>query len=255
MKHTPTQIKKELQKAYRDIADDFSETRSSAWPEFSLIARSIPDESTVLDLGCGNGRLYQYLKNEAGLKLDYTGLDFCPEFLAIAKERYPQADFVEGDLSHFDLDTRFDAIVSVAAFHHLPSKRMRQQCLKNIFEHLKDDGVLIVSVWNLWQWKYWPQHIAAFGLWLRSFFRRDLRGLMVPFGKKKIQRYYHAFFIFEMRRLLNKQAFQIEHFEISRHNFFFVCKKRMSKAQSQPIRNVAAKHARSMNPSHVATCK
>jgi SAM-dependent methyltransferase len=255
MKYTPSQIKADLKKAYEKISQDFSDTRSQAWPEFRLISDELHEDDKVLDLGCGNGRLYQYLTSDVSLKIDYTGLDFCQSFLSIAKKRYPQADFIEADISSFDLDKRFDAIVSVAAFHHLPSRNMRRQCLKRVFSHMEDDGTLIISVWNLWQWKYWRQHVQSFFSWISSGFRRDRKGLMIPFGKEKVKRYYHAFSVSEMKRLLTKQSFQVEHFELSRHNFFFICRKRMSKAQSQPIKNVSATRGHTMSPSHVATCK
>lgn len=255
MKHSPSQIKTELKKAYEHISQDFSDSRSQAWPEFSLIAESIDPETKFLDLGCGNGRLYQYLNVDQGMKLDYTGIDFCSSFIEIAKKRYPQGEFIEADISTFELEKHFDAIASIAAFHHLPSKKMRQQSLKRIFDHLEDDGTFIVSVWNLWQWKYWKHHVTSFFKWLRSGFRSDRCGLMVPFGKEKVERYYHAFRVGEIKRLLEKAGFQVDRFEVSRHNFFFVCHKHMAKGQSQPIKNLKRERHPAMNPSRVATCK
>lgn len=254
MKDTPSQTKKELKKAYEQIATQFSESRSKAWPEFEMVEKSLENHSKVLDLGCGNGRLYDYLSNTRKLEIDYTGIDFCAPFLDIARDRYPQASFVEADISHFDLDMHFDAIISIAAFHHLPSQRMRKQCLKHIFEHLEDDGILILSVWNLWQKKYFRLHLYAFWEWIRSGFKKDRKGLMVPFGKEKVLRYYHAFHQRELRSLLKKNGFQIDHFEVNRHNYFFIAHKHLVKAQSQPINTLHRKPSPAMNTSPAATC-
>ncbi len=255
MTHSPSQIKKELKEVYEKISGDFSQSRSSAWPEFSIVSDVLDSGDKVLDLGCGNGRLYDYLVNEKNLKLDYIGIDFCSSFISIAQERYPQAEFYEADISSFDLEGCFDSIVSIAAFHHLPSRGMRVKCLKQISNHLEDDGTLIVSVWNLWQRKYWKYHLRAFSRWLFSGFRADRKGLMIPFGKEKIERYYHAFSVSEIKELLYKQGFQVNHFEVSRHNFFFICHKKLLKAQSQPIKNIERKRQHAMKPSHAATCK
>lgn len=42
-------------------------------------------EANVLDIGCGNGRWYSSLQQEGVL---YTGIDFSPSLIAIAKEKY-----------------------------------------------------------------------------------------------------------------------------------------------------------------------
>jgi len=70
----------------------------------------------VLDLGCGDGRITEYLSDRTGANL--TGLDYIPEAIRLARERTAaKADrlaFVAGDLNTLHLPAReFDAILSI----------------------------------------------------------------------------------------------------------------------------------------------
>lgn len=56
----------------------------------------------VLDAGCGYGRL-------APLFPEYTGVDFSPDFIAMAKERHPGKTFIQADLKALPFaDHEFD---------------------------------------------------------------------------------------------------------------------------------------------------
>lgn len=224
----------DLKKAYENIAKDFSDTRKQHWPEFSFFSKYIPQQSKVLDLGCGNGRFFGYLEQQEIL-VDYTGVDFCSPLLKIAREKYPQQAFIEQDITKLELERKFDRIISVAAFHHIPSRSLRRKTLRLIFDHLEDDGMLLLSVWNLWQKKYLSAHIRSWTRFIFSFFRKDPRDLFIPFGKKKTMRYYHAFAPFELRQLLRTSGFTIERTEISRYNYLFVCRKNMLSTRSHPV--------------------
>ena len=50
----------------------------------------------VLDVGCGNGALYAFLR-ASGLRLRYTGVDFSDPLLEAARDRNPEARFVRDD--------------------------------------------------------------------------------------------------------------------------------------------------------------
>jgi SAM-dependent methyltransferase len=70
----------------------------------------------VLDLGCGHGRITEYLSDRTGAHL--TGLDYIPEAIRLARERTvakpDRLAFVVGDLNALDLVAGdFDIIVSI----------------------------------------------------------------------------------------------------------------------------------------------
>jgi SAM-dependent methyltransferase len=70
----------------------------------------------VLDLGCGDGRIAEYLSDRTGAHL--SGLDYVPEAIRLARQRTAaKADrlaFCVGDLNALDLPSgEFDAILSI----------------------------------------------------------------------------------------------------------------------------------------------
>jgi len=70
----------------------------------------------VLDLGCGDGRITEYLSDRTGAHL--TGLDYIPKAIRLARERTTaKADrlaFVVGDVNALNLPAgEFDAILSI----------------------------------------------------------------------------------------------------------------------------------------------
>ncbi len=63
--------------------------------------------STILDLGCGYGHFKEYLDQRFD-HFFYTGVDFMPEFIETAKQRYtksPNAEFLLKDFSSDEIPT------------------------------------------------------------------------------------------------------------------------------------------------------
>lgn len=67
---------------------------------------------SVLDLGCGNGQLYEYFK-KAGWRCNYTGVDFSDALLDVARRENPDASFVQGDVNHLPelISGKFDYVI------------------------------------------------------------------------------------------------------------------------------------------------
>lgn len=71
----------------------------------------------ALDAACGTGRHARHL---AGLGHEVTGVDRTPAMLAAARERVPEASFVEGDLMALPFeDGSFDLLVCALALEHV----------------------------------------------------------------------------------------------------------------------------------------
>lgn len=77
-------------------------------------------EISVLDIGCGTGRMSGLLK-QAGLKGKYTGVDISNRFKA---DDYCagafDTEFLEGDIHEIEWREKYDLILSVSALEHIP---------------------------------------------------------------------------------------------------------------------------------------
>jgi SAM-dependent methyltransferase len=112
------------------------EVRFSVLADFAL---RMPD-SSVLDVGCGFCDLYDFL-GKHGWRGRYTGIDIVPGLLAVARQRHPEIDAQELDITDESgsLD-QYDFVISSGTFNAaLPSgtnenhvlqalQRMHQHC-------------------------------------------------------------------------------------------------------------------------------
>ncbi|MDA2936422.1 class I SAM-dependent methyltransferase [Patescibacteria group bacterium AH-259-L05] len=231
----PEVAQKILQKNKQDweaIAEKFSGTRQYIWSELTSLIKYVKDDDTVLDLGCGNGRLLELFK---GRNVEYVGIDNSEKLIEIARQRSSKFktyglkfDFVVGDA--LDLPPKlkqFDVILAIAVFHHIPSKELRIQFLQNCWRVLKSNGFIIITVWNLYQtgllFKYhtWPM---IFGHRLKGL---DFKDVFIPFQlpDRDIKRYYHTFTRSELKRLIKKAGFKVVKSYLARGNIIVIAKK------------------------------
>ena len=81
----------------------------------SIIKEVIPPHSSILDVGCGYGALYECLQRTDTMApegLVYTGLDISPDLLELAKYRHPTQKFVLGDARSMPFhDDEFDWVI------------------------------------------------------------------------------------------------------------------------------------------------
>ena len=75
---------------------------------------------SLLDVGCGLGDLYGFLKKEKYLsrnKINYTGLDITPKILEVAKKKYPGAKFELKDILEDRYLPKFDYVFCSGVFN------------------------------------------------------------------------------------------------------------------------------------------
>jgi SAM-dependent methyltransferase len=116
-------------------------------PELVKQAR-IPENSRVLDLGCGTAMLTILLKKSQP-KAEVIGVDIDPTVLEIAKKKAARAGVDIGfDLgTSFKLpypDNYFDRVVTSLVFHHLTTEN-KVRSLKEVLRVLKPKGELHVA--------------------------------------------------------------------------------------------------------------
>lgn len=196
---------------------------------------------TVLDFGCGNGRLLDVLNCE---NLIYKGVDPVLELINIARQKYQDVALfdqsarglaakikrsIEFKVINFDVDDfkldfpdkYFDHIFAIAVFHHLPSRELRENVLKEFKRILKNDGDIFLTVWNLWKKK---RLRLLSGFLLNRFSDKmidevplkdlDFGDLFIGYttGDRGItvQRYHHAFTKKELRLLAQSAGLNAE---------------------------------------------
>lgn len=209
---TKPDLRLKLRADYDLIAEHFSETRNAPWPEFHFFRSYLKAQDALLDLGCGNGRVFDFLE-QSGVNIDYTGYDFSEKLLAQGKKKHPKAHFMLGDMAELPFaDNSFDQVWAIASFHHLPTADLRQKCLKQIKRVLKPGGYLVMTCWNLWQAKY---RFAFLKNWknLLNLHREGFADLAIPWkdqqGRVLAERYYHAFTPRSLRKYLKEAGFEI----------------------------------------------
>jgi len=207
---------------YNIIASHFSEKRKFIWGDIKPFLKFIKPGDKVLDAGCGNGRLFRALKRK---KVNYLGIDFSKELLKIAKKENPRGNFKYGDLTKtktWENLKNFDACCCIAVFHHLPSPKSQLKLLEHIRRALRPNGVLIITVWNLWQRRFWTSHLKQL-LW-KIFKGFKFKWVRIPYkindrGKvaRIVNRFCYAFSIRELEEIAKKAGFEIIKKKISRN--------------------------------------
>jgi trans-aconitate methyltransferase len=71
---------------------------------------------SVLDFGCGKGDFYGFLKERRCLP-SYCGIDVNANLIALAKSKYPEAEFITLDIDEDDFKRQFDVIVACGVFN------------------------------------------------------------------------------------------------------------------------------------------
>jgi SAM-dependent methyltransferase len=134
---------------YFDASDFNDEYNSEPNIELEKLLRKY-NVKTVFDLTCGTGSQVFFLS-----KLGYSciGSDISLKLLDISKEKAKKdnlkIEFIGGDMRSINISRKFDACITMFnAVGHI-SKTDFQQTMKNIFNHLKDNGIYIFDIFNL----------------------------------------------------------------------------------------------------------
>lgn len=115
--------------------------------QVQFIEKIIKLNGLVLDLACGTGRHDISLSKEG---YDIVGLDISPNLLKIAKSRLSSIQVVRADMRHLPFKSgAFVAAVSMdTSFGYLPAEKDDMQSLRELHETLKQNGTIIVDVFN-----------------------------------------------------------------------------------------------------------
>src|ERR1700687_3298717 len=119
-------------------ADDynvFSEAANARLIDRFVRLTGLKPGACVIDLGCGSG-IFTYLLNQRGY--DVAGLDISPKLLELARRKYPDLQFDEGDVEALPYkDASVDGVLLSGLVHHLPDAG---RCAAEVRRVLKPKG-------------------------------------------------------------------------------------------------------------------
>ena len=160
---------------YEEFGTHFAATRHSLNPGILRALDGRGRFGTVLDLGCGDGRVGRYLAQFESVAR-YIGIDGSASLLEQAAKsgglptdhqllridlavadwmdrlysgiQGPRFDAVERPPLDTGQKPSFDTVLSFAFLHHLPGSRRRQRLLEQLAELAHPGARLVVSVWQ-----------------------------------------------------------------------------------------------------------
>lgn len=129
---------------YDTHAEEFSKSRYSIWRLVKEFLNSLPPHSTVLDIGCGNGKNMLYRAD-----INMIGVEYSNTLVKICKSRNLQV--VQGDARSLPFRSgQFDAIIMIAVLHHiLPAEQLL--ALTEIRRVLRGSGRCLLTNWAVEQ--------------------------------------------------------------------------------------------------------
>jgi ubiquinone/menaquinone biosynthesis C-methylase UbiE len=142
----------------------------------------------VLEVGCGIGSWYPAWR-DIQPNIRYVGLDFSPVAIRIARERWPECEFILMNAKDMDFKEEFDVVFTHTFLQHT-SIQLKRVVLPKIWTALKKGGLFIAQenarIVSLGTWPTddgWINFIEPFGF--KLFRSHDIGGGGTGFVFKK----------------------------------------------------------------------
>lgn len=142
---------------YEENAAAWDEIRGRTLKErayFDAFTALLPARGTILDLGCGSGEPVARHLIESGFAV--TGVDSSPSLIAMCRERFPDQQWLVGDMRALAIGRRFDGILAWYSFFHLHFDDQRAM-FPRFAAHAAPGAVLMFTSG--------PRHGEAIGEW------------------------------------------------------------------------------------------
>jgi len=107
----------------------------------SLVRQDV-GRRTVLDAGCGTGRVAIELERRG---YSVTGVDVDPAMLARARAKAPELPWIEADLAGLDLGRTFDVVVAAGNVMIYLAPGSEGQVLLSLARHLRLGGLMVAG--------------------------------------------------------------------------------------------------------------
>lgn len=135
-------MRSKVQEYYDSIAGSYEESRfKNSYGQFidkqerNLIGKYL-ENSVGIDIACGTGRFMDFCN---------IGIDFSEKMLDVAKKRFPNKDFVQGDIHNISLQGEFNHAICFHVFMHLEKKSL-STVINQVDKIIKPNGFFIFDV-------------------------------------------------------------------------------------------------------------
>lgn len=170
-----------VKNTYELIAKHFNVTRVFTWSWITDFIDSLELNSTIYDIGCGNGRNMNFPNQ------NFIGIDNCTNFINICKNA--GKNVINCNMTNINLpNNSADAIICIAAFHHLSTEQNRLNSLKEIYRLIKPGKKILLSVWSIKQPKKTRVTFTKYGNCIVKW-------------NNEFNRYYYIFDVNEIKNL------------------------------------------------------
>jgi SAM-dependent methyltransferase len=133
---------------YDAMADTWEEWSASVTDDprgewLAKLADRLPNHALVVELGCGNGTAET---QELARRFRLTGIDLSAEQLRRARERVPEATFVQGDLTSVEFAPgTLDAVCAFYVLNHVP-RDLLSELFARVRTWLKPGGLFLATL-------------------------------------------------------------------------------------------------------------
>jgi ubiquinone/menaquinone biosynthesis C-methylase UbiE len=129
---------------FYDAIYSFKDYAAEARMITEWIRARAPGAESLLDVACGTGVHIQYWESDFRCE----GIDLDPELLSVARDRNPDVPFHVGNMEHFDLGKKFDAVTCMfSSIGYTQSRDRLNNAVRTMAEHVAPGGVLVVEPW------------------------------------------------------------------------------------------------------------
>jgi ubiquinone/menaquinone biosynthesis C-methylase UbiE len=126
---------------YNNIARDFSRTRYTVWDQVKIFLDSLPMDTLLADIGCGNGKNMMHRDD-----IKHIGVDLCESFIKICEER--KLNVRHGSVLDIPLESNsVDNTICIAVIHHLKTIEERVKAISELIRITKPGGLVMIYVW------------------------------------------------------------------------------------------------------------
>jgi len=130
---------------YDIISKEFAETRAYVWQCVKDFTKLISKNSSVLEIGCGNGKNMHYILKNTICKM--IGVDTCQNFVDMCL--FSDLHVYKNTILNLQFeDSTFDYIICIAMFHHLLTTDDQNNAMNEILRVMKPGAIGIITCWS-----------------------------------------------------------------------------------------------------------